>query len=144
MDKVKDYFRKIYGMDALSCGCILLSLMINLAAMLSARAGHPWKEGWTFIVFIPLFICLLRYFSTNRLRRRAENEWFVRRLEKLFTRKPKAEYGQNYRMEGKVEDKQAYKFFKCPSCRQRIRIPKGKGRIEITCPRCGERFIKKS
>ena len=36
------------------------------------------------------------------------------------------------------------KFFKCPLCKQKLRVPKGKGKVEITCPKCGNKFIKKA
>ena len=42
------------------------------------------------------------------------------------------------------EQKKIYRFYKCPQCRQRVRVPKGKGRICITCPKCRAEFIKKS
>ena len=144
MDKLKDYVKKIYGFDALSFGFVLFSVIIALVAMLFARAGHAWGNKWTLIVYVPLALCLLRCFSTNRKRRALENDWFVNRLELMFKRKPKVQYGQRYRMEGELEEKKSYRFFKCPACRQNIRVPKGKGRIEITCPRCGNRFIKKT
>ncbi len=34
-----------------------------------------------------------------------------------------------------------YNFFTCPRCRAALRVPKGKGRIKITCPKCGEKFL---
>ena len=37
-----------------------------------------------------------------------------------------------------------YRFFKCPTCKQKVRVPKGKGKIKIHCPRCHNDFIKKS
>ena len=37
-----------------------------------------------------------------------------------------------------------YKFFRCPGCHERLRLPRGKGRIQITCPRCGQRFSGKT
>jgi predicted RNA-binding Zn-ribbon protein involved in translation (DUF1610 family) len=112
--------------------------------MVSARVGHAWDNMWTLTVYIPLALCLFRCFSTNRRRRGRENDWFVTRLDNMFKKEPKIGYGEKYRLEGVSEEKKRYKFFKCPACRQKIRVPKGKGRIEITCPRCGNRFIKKT
>ncbi|MCD7981014.1 MAG: zinc-ribbon domain-containing protein [Clostridiales bacterium] len=40
------------------------------------------------------------------------------------------------------EQRKIYKFYMCPHCSQKVRVPKGKGRIEITCPKCRTTFIK--
>ena len=37
-----------------------------------------------------------------------------------------------------------YHFYKCPGCGQRIRIPKGHGKIQIRCPKCNATFIRRS
>ena len=37
-----------------------------------------------------------------------------------------------------------HRIFRCPSCDQRVRVPRGRGKIEITCPRCGQTFVKRS
>ena len=37
-----------------------------------------------------------------------------------------------------------YQYYRCPKCRQKLRVPRGRGRIQISCPRCGTQFIKKS
>jgi len=37
-----------------------------------------------------------------------------------------------------------YRFYKCPTCKQEVRVPKGHGKIEITCPKCREKFIRRS
>lgn len=42
-----------------------------------------------------------------------------------------------------VKDKE-HRYFNCPRCRQRVRVPRGKGKISITCPKCREKFIKKT
>ena len=40
--------------------------------------------------------------------------------------------------------RKTYRYFSCPHCRQQVRVPKGRGKISITCPKCGTQFIKKS
>ena len=45
---------------------------------------------------------------------------------------------------GRKYDKVTYRVFGCPGCSQLLRVPKGNGRIEITCPRCGNVFDGKS
>ncbi len=37
-----------------------------------------------------------------------------------------------------------FRFFSCPGCSSYLRVPRGKGRIQVTCPRCGHRFDRKS
>lgn len=43
----------------------------------------------------------------------------------------------------RFKDKE-HRYYDCPRCRQQIRVPKGKGKISITCPKCKEKFIKKT
>lgn len=38
----------------------------------------------------------------------------------------------------------AYKHFKCPECGQRVRVPRGKGKIRVRCPKCHEKFEARS
>ena len=67
---------------------------------------------------------IFRAFSTNTYKRYQENRKYLRLLDQLKDRK--------------------HKHFECPKCRQPVRVPKGKGRIAITCPKCREKFIKKT
>ena len=48
------------------------------------------------------------------------------------------------KMKKRMAQRKTYKFFKCPTCKQEVRVPKGHGKIEITCPKCRERFVKHS
>ena len=67
---------------------------------------------------------LFRTFSRNTYKRYQENRKFLMLLDR-------------------VKDRQ-HRYFDCPRCRQVVRVPRGKGKIAITCPKCGEKFIKKS
>lgn len=74
--------------------------------------------------------------SRNINKRYAENQVFLK-----YWNKVKGVFTQ-----GKVwaANKKVYKYFKCPSCKVKVRVPKGKGMLEITCPKCGRTFRKKS
>ena len=95
--------------------------------------------GLIFLRFIPLIflvLAMLRLLSKNVARRREENYRFTRvwadaKCSFSGWRKRTAQSGE-------------YKFFKCPSCRTKLRVPKGKGRIKITCSKCGQRFDGKT
>lgn len=71
-----------------------------------------------------LIWALFRSFSRNTYKRYEEN----RRFGLFFDR---------------LKDRQ-YRYYKCPKCRQSVRVPRGKGKISITCPRCREKFIRKT
>ena len=67
---------------------------------------------------------IFRMYSRNIEARRRENAAFLR----FFSR---------------LTDKQ-YRYFRCPGCRQVVRVPRGKGKINIRCPKCSRQFIKKT
>jgi len=43
----------------------------------------------------------------------------------------------------RIKDRE-HRYFDCPKCRQMVRVPRGKGKISITCPKCREKFVRKS
>ena len=77
-----------------------------------------------------------RMFSRNIGKRYAENQVFLQyynRITSVFA-------GKKHSMERNKN----YKIFACPQCKQKLRVPKGKGKIQIRCSRCGNEFIKRS
>ena len=47
------------------------------------------------------------------------------------------------RIPERIRDKE-HRYYDCPRCRQQVRVPRGKGKISITCPKCKEKFVKKT
>ena len=105
-----------YGTDT-------LNLVLIVAAFLCNLFGRNYILYLISLALITL--ALLRMFSRNIAARRRENEW----LTGLFKRRP---------------DAKTHRHFACPKCHQKVRVPKGKGKIMITCPKCGEKFAKKT
>ena len=67
-------------------------------------------------------------------------------LFRCFSRNTYARYQENRRflqLKDRWKDRD-HRYFNCPRCRQPVRVPKGKGKISITCPKCREKFIKKT
>ena len=102
-----------------------------------------------FLRFLPLTIIgfavftygYYRILSKNIYKRVAENRWYLDKKERILHF-----FGnqQNKRLNNDSKYDNLYKVFVCPRCGQKLRVPKGKGRIEITCKRCGDCFIKRS
>ena len=93
-----------------------------------------WRIG-----FIPVVIAgyaLFRTLSRNLTVRQMEDltarETYDRAKEKISGALQRAKQSRDYR------------FFSCPGCGSYLRVPRGKGRIQVTCPRCGHRFDRKS
>ena len=119
-----------YGVDTLgkfNIGIVLGLIMINMFV------GSRWLYALELALLV---VAYWRMFSRNIQKRYSENQWFVRRFGGIgawFRRQ------KNYQAQKKY-----YRIYKCPSCGQKVRVPKGKGRISIHCPKCGGDFIKKS
>ena len=83
-----------------------------------------------------LIYMYFRVFSRNISKRYAENQKFcnMRYDASIKWNKMKKEW----------EQRKIYRFYRCPMCKQRVRVPKGRGKICITCPKCREEFVRKS
>lgn len=95
-----------------------------------------------------IIIMLLRMFSRNFEARRRENERFMRSWASLqgnfAARKNRAPRAKTAKHNPTFEERRKYKYFICTQCAQRLRVPRGKGKLRVTCTRCGNKFDIKS
>ena len=110
-----------YGTDKLNSVILWSGVIFLLLSM--------FLEGWlSFILWLTAYVCmgvaLFRSFSRNTYKRYQENRRFLNLLERIKDRD--------------------HRYFACPKCKQQVRVPKGKGKIAISCPKCREKFIKKT
>ena len=122
------------GADQLGNAMLVLYLVFWLLEVLLARwALAAGILGWVSLLLAVVII--FRIFSRNLPRRRAENQWFLRWWLPL-----------KGRLRGARERRQdrEHRYFTCKSCGTICRVPAGKGKIEITCPKCGRKIIGKS
>ena len=119
-----------YGQDAFTrfllgamLACVVLNLLVG-SRFLSIMA-------WTLLIY-----AYFRLFSRNHAARYAENQRYLNATAKL-----RYWFDQQKRLK---EERQYHHIYVCPKCRQKIRIPKGKGKIMVRCPKCRHEFQKRS
>lgn len=118
------------GFDNLAKTCNLLAILLLVINIFA-------QSLVIYIIWVALFgYSIFRIYSKNISKRYAENQKFLK-----FTERPRNRVkllGMQWR------DRSVSRYYICSSCHQQIRVPRGKGRIEIRCPKCGNRFIKRT
>ena len=119
-----------YGGDALGTCLVWVSVVL----MLLGYIPHLWI--FTLLAYGVLGYAIFRFLSRNIARRRVEAAVYFRMREKF--RKKRA-------LRKKIRaERKTHKYFKCPACRAMLRVPRGKGEITVTCPRCGKKTDKRT
>lgn len=129
-EKLQRFMAGRYGVDQLNRVYIGLTFVLLILSMITR---------WSILYLVALGILIYSYyrmFSRNVSKMYAQNQKFLNMRCRAVAKWNKT---KNHMKQRKV-----YRFYKCPSCKQKVRVPKGKGRICITCPRCRQEFIKKS
>lgn len=85
--------------------------------------------------YLVLGYALFRFFSRNRLQRQVENGRFLALFQAIV---------RWFRFRRSVHGDKDHRYFKCPNCHQPLRVPRGKGKIQVTCRACGAQFEEKS
>ena len=111
-----------YGTDKLNTTILGAGLVICLITMFVPI--WPVNLVMTAISYTLMFWAIFRCLSRNTYKRYQENRRYLTFIERLKDRE--------------------HRYFDCPKCRQPVRVPRGKGKIAITCPKCREKFIKKT
>ena len=119
---LRNFMAGRYGTDRLNMAILGAGLVASLLSMIIRVAPLNlilWALSYGLMIWA---IC--RTLSRNTYKRYQENRKFLQIFDRL-------------------KDRQ-HRYFDCPKCRQMVRVPRGKGKIAITCPRCREKFVKKT
>lgn len=129
-ERFQQFMAGRYGNDNFNRFLLLVSLILMILSLFSRR------NIFYTLALAALVYCYFRMFSRNTYKRYAENEKYLE-LKNRFL-------GVFRRERDHASQLKNYRFFKCPNCRQKVRVPRGKGKIKIHCPKCHADFIKKS
>ena len=111
-----------YGSDRLNMVILGLGLLASILSSLFVRS-IVGTVFW-FLSYALMIWAIFRALSRNTYKRYQENRTFLLFFDRLKDRNNR--------------------YFDCPKCRQTVRVPRGKGKISITCPRCKEKFVRKT
>ena len=111
-----------YGNDKLNMAILGVAVVISLLSGFFRSAGVNLLM--TAVAYGLMIWAIWRTLSRNTYKRYQENRKFLQFFDRLKDRN--------------------HRYFDCPKCRQIVRVPRGKGKIAITCPRCREKFVKKT
>ena len=127
---IRNFMIGRYGVDHLNVAIVVVSLVLFV---LGSITGIGLILTFSYIL---MALSLFRMLSRNIPRRRSENDRFIRYWWPFKTKIS--------RRVGILKQRKTYKFIKCCSCRNTLRVPRHKGKLQITCPKCGERFMRKT
>lgn len=111
-----------YGTDKLNMAILGVGLLFCLLVIV--QPIMLLDLIFTVLSYVLMGIAIFRMLSRNTYKRYQENRKYLRFRERLRDRE--------------------HRYYDCPRCHQPIRVPRGKGKISITCPKCKEKFIKKT
>lgn len=118
-----------YGNDQLNLFLLGLYLVLYLIYALTGIELLRW------LTLALVLVVFFRLFSRNLPRRREENARFMRAVHPVV---------RWYRLRRTICRDKEHCYFKCPNCGQQLRVPRGKGKITVTCRGCGASFQEKS
>lgn len=129
-----DFMRRLmygrYGNDN-------LNQFLMIAGLLLAAVWSFTRLTVLALLFLALlFLCYFRMFSRNIAKRQRENQKFL-----AFWMPRKTSLHQAWL---RFQNRKTHRYFRCKCCKTYLRVPRGKGKINIKCPKCGNEFVKKT
>ena len=134
LDKIRASFARFmsgrYGADQLSYAMVILALVMTVVGALSGLGLL------TLMADALLIVMFVRMLSNDRYRRAHENQVYLEKTQNV--RRAVTEWMN------RVKNSKKYRYFTCPKCKSRLRVPRGVGSVTITCKSCGNKFDKKA
>ena len=135
-DKFNKFMQGRYGVDELSRFTRGVALALIILTMFVNIVNRSVGSVLDFLGIAAIVYAYFRIFSRNIQQRYAENQKYLQMTSKLRLRFNKEK--------NLMKQRKTHHIYACPGCGQKIRIPRGKGKIEIECPKCHTKFVKRS
>ena len=131
--KFRQFMVGRYGIDRLWTILLIAYFIVIIIANILYRFSKISYYSMSFLAAFLIVFALFRVFSKNIEMRRSENESWLKIESKIKSR---------FKLEGdKFKQRKTHKFVKCKKCKKVLRLPKHKGKINVTCPHCQNQFV---
>ena len=142
MDFFNRFFIGRYGMDKMGGTLFWCGIICNILAWLLAK--FPIANAiFLFLSLLLYAYAIFRMLSRNFAARQRELAGYLRLKNKLKGLSGRVRYG-NQKVVNLNAERKIFKHLTCPQCRQKLRVPRGKGCLRVTCKKCGCKFNAKS
>lgn len=129
-ERMQRFMAGRYGNDQLNQFIFIVAIISMVLEIIT------WQSLFYTLTLVLLILAYVRVFSRNINKRYEENMKFLQKKDAILNKFRRQKYY--------AAQRRNFHIYTCPQCKQKIRIPKGKGKISITCPKCRTSFIKKS
>lgn len=130
MNWLRKFMTGRYGVDQLSTGLISVSLILLIINIFFRN------QIVSSISMIILLLSYFRIFSKNINKRYQENMHYLN-VSKPIRQKIN-------KLKNRISSLKTHRYYKCPQCSQELRVPRGKGKVNIKCPKCGNKFTRRT
>ena len=142
-EKYRSFMARRNGPDQLARDALVVALIFIVISVFCANTVRAvlLAIGIAFMVY-----SYWRLFSTKVADRSRENSAYLAKRNQLLgkVRQPLERAGKKGQQAATRAKDKDHRYFACPKCGQTVRVPKGAGKIRVTCPKCGEKFEKKA
>lgn len=131
MNKFRNWLYKFMygrnGVDSLTKALMIPFIVVIVVELFVTN--NTARAILSLIAWIIIIYSYFRMFSKNVVKRRQENAWYESKVKYIKTR---------------LSQSKDYRFYTCPNCKTHLRVPRGVGKITITCKKCGTKFDRKA
>ena len=125
-------FRGRYGTDRLTFAMIILAVVISVSSLFFGASAYIIRGILSGVSTVIIILAVLRTFSRNFPLRQRELHRYME-LEYKFV-----SFFKRFRK--KADNRIRFKYFKCSKCGQKLRVPRGKGKLRVRCAKCAHQF----
>ena len=126
-EKLQRFMWGRYGNDRFNQFLMIVAMVLLILSLLGADVCYP-------LAFVIMVYAYFRMFSKKIYVRAAENQKYLKyemKVRSWFLGKKK-----------QWQQRKTHRIYKCPTCKQKIRVPRGRGKIAIRCRKCNTEFVK--